>query len=173
VRIWGTATHALPDGQALNLTAAAVPYQEIYLPGGGRGHWQVDDHVVSVTGYTDIRYVTLSDYDVVLKPGESKSIKVTVDRSPEFTQNVILEMVYQHLGSIFGNPLPPGVTIDDKTSKSLLAGGATEGVLTIKAAADAAPVERQQACVMANVSINFVMKTTYASRPVTITIVKP
>ena len=42
----------------------------------------------------------------MLKPGESKSIEVTVDRGPEFTANVILEMVYQHLGSMFGNPLP-------------------------------------------------------------------
>jgi len=173
VRVTATATHTLPDGQTLNLAASAVPYQEIYLPGGGRGHWPVENHTVAVTGYGDIRYVTLSDYDIVLKPGESKSIKVTVDRGPEFTQNVILEMVYQHLGGIFGNPLPPGITIDDKSSKTLLAGGATEGLLTIKAAPDAAPIERQQACVMANVSINFVMKTTYASRPVTITIVKP
>ena len=62
------------------------------------------------------------------------------------------------------------MTIDDKSSKTLLAGGATEGQIVLKAAPDAAPVERQQACVMANVSINFVMKTTYASRPVTITV---
>lgn len=172
VTITGTASHTLPDGQVLLLGAVAAPYQEIYLPGGGRGHWQVDQHVVSVTGYGDIRYVRLSEYDLTLKPGESKSITVTVDRSPEFSQNVLLEMVYQHLGSVYGNSLPPGVTIDDKSSKTLLAGGATEGVLTLKAAADAAPAERQQACVMANVSINFVMKATYASRPVTITILK-
>ena len=69
--------------------------------------------------------------------------------------------------------LPPGVTIDDKASKTLLAGGATEGQIVLKAAADAPPVERQLAAVMANVSVNFVMKTTYASRPVTITVEKP
>ncbi len=173
VTIIGSATHALPDGSSLALESRAVPYQEIYLPGGGRGHWPVDAHAVAVMGYGDLRWVALSDYDVRLKPGESKTIAVKIERSPGFTANVTLEMVYQHLGSIFGNPLPPGVTIDDKASKTLLAGGATEGQIVLKAAADAPPVERQLAAVMANVSVNFVMKTTYASRPVTITVEKP
>ncbi|MFM7843692.1 MAG: PPC domain-containing protein [Planctomycetota bacterium] len=172
VQVTGTATHPLPDGSQLAITRSAIPYQEIYLPGGGRGHWNVLQHIVAVTKYGDIRYVKLSDYDLTLKPGESRRIDVTLERSPDFTQNVTLEMVYQHLGSIFGNSLPPGVTVDDKASKSLLAGGTNQGHITIKAAADAAPVERQQVAVMANVSLNFVMKATYASRPVTITIAK-
>lgn len=172
VAVVGTATHLLADGQTLALESRAIPYQEIYLPGGGRGHWPVETHTVGVMGYGDIRYVRLSDYDVTLKPGESKTIEVTVDRGPDFVANVTLEMIYQHLGSVFGNSLPPGVTIDDKTSKTLLAGGATQGQIVLKAAPDAAPVERQQAVVMANVSVNFVMKTTYASRPVTITVAK-
>lgn len=172
VTIRGTATHLLPDGQAVSLQALAVPYQEIYLPGGGRGHWPVETHTVAVMGYGDIRSVQLSSYDIQLKPGESREIDVTIDRSPDFAANVTLEMIYQHLGSIFGNTLPPGVTIDDKNSKTLLAGGATQGKIVLKAAADAAPVERQPAVVMANVSLNFVMKTTYASRPVSITVAK-
>lgn len=172
VQVTGTATHPLPDGSQLAITRSAIPYQEIYLPGGGRGHWNVLQHIVAVTKYGDIRYVKLSDYDLTLKPGESRRIEVTLERSPDFTQNVTLEMVYQHLGSIFGNSLPPGVTVDDKASKTLLAGGTNQGHITIKAAADAAPVERQQVAVMANVSLNFVMKATYASRPVTVTIAK-
>ncbi|MFO0901736.1 MAG: hypothetical protein U0939_01980 [Pirellulales bacterium] len=173
VTIVGTAVHALPDGVELALEARAIPYQEIYLPGGGRGHWPVDAHAVAVMGYGDIRRVELSDYELRMKPGESKTIGVKVERSPGFAANVTLEMVYQHLGSIFGNPLPQGVTIDDKASKTLLAGGATEGQIVLKAAPDAPAVERQQAAVMANVSVNFVMKTTYASRPVMITIERP
>ncbi len=172
VTIRGEAVHQPADGPAAPLSATAMAYQEIYLPGGGRGHWPAETHAVTVMGYGDIRYVELSDYDVVLKPGESKAIKVRIERSPEFTANVTLEMLYQHLGSVFGNSLPPGITVDDKTSKTLLAGGATEGQIVLKAAADAPAVERQQAAVLANVSINFVMKTTYASRPVFITVAK-
>lgn len=172
VQVTGTAVHKLADGTELSLSAVAAPYQETYMPGGGRSHWPVDSHTVAITNYGDVRGVFLSDYDITLKPGEAKKIEVTIDRNPEFKANVTLDMVYQHLSSNFGNSLPPGITLDDKQAKTLLAGGATQGFLTIKAAKDAAPVEKQQACVMAHVSLNFVMKATYASRPVFITIVK-
>ncbi|HZL89332.1 MAG TPA: hypothetical protein VFB96_13220, partial [Pirellulaceae bacterium] len=62
------------------------------------------------------------------------------------------------------------VTLDDKDVKSLLAGADSTGHLTLKCAADAPPCEAQQCVVMANVSLNFVMKATYASAPVKITV---
>jgi hypothetical protein len=173
VTITGTAAHALPDGSTQTLSAVNVPCQEIYFPGGGRGHWQVNTHTVAVTDYGDVRYVTLSDYDITLKPGESKKIEIVIDRSPGFDKNVTLDMLFQHLGTIFGNSLPKGVTLDDKDVKSLLAGTDTKGHLTLKCAADAPPCEAQQCVVMANVSLNFVMKATYASPPVRITVAKP
>ncbi len=173
VTITGTAAHALPDGQSVALSAINVPCQEIYFPGGGRGHWQVNTHAVAVTGYGDVRRVDLSDYDIALKPGESKKIAITIDRSPGFDKNVTLDMLFQHLGNVFGNSLPKGVTLDDKDVKSLLAGSDSTGHLTLKCAADAPPCEAQQCVVMANVSLNFVMKATYASRPVRVTVVKP
>jgi hypothetical protein len=173
VVITGTASHAMPDGQTLALSATNVPCQEVYFPGGGRGHWQVNTHAVAVTGYGDVRRIDLSDYDITLKPGEAKKITITIDRSPGFDKNVTLDMLFQHLGNVFGNSLPKGVTLDDKDVKSLLAGADSTGHLTLKCAADAPLCEAQQCVVMANVSLNFVMKATYASRPVTITVAKP
>ncbi len=41
------------------------------------------------------------------------------------------------------------------------------------AAKDAKPVERQQITMMANVAINFVMKMTYASEPLFVTVEAP
>ncbi|MEX2026432.1 MAG: PPC domain-containing protein [Pirellulaceae bacterium] len=173
VTITGTATHPLPDGTSMTLSAINVPCQEIYFPGGGRGHWQVNTHAVAVTGYGDVRRVDLSDYDITLKAGETKKITITIDRSPGFDKNVTLDMLFQHLGNVFGNSLPKGVTLDDKDVKSLLAGADSSGHLTLKCGADAPPCEAQQCVVMANVSLNFVMKATYASSPVRITVVKP
>ncbi len=172
VVIAGRATHKLPDGESLELTAVAVPYQETYQPGGGRGHWPVETHTVAITDPADIRAITLSTYDVTLKPGESQKIEVTIDRAEGFTANVTLDMLMRHLNSTFANTLPPGVTLDDKQAKSLLAGSATEGFLTLTAAKDAPPADKQQAVVVAHVALNFVMKWTYASRPVTITVAK-
>jgi len=170
ITITGTAQHTLPDGQVLNLSAVATAYQETYQPGGGRGHWPVANHTVGVSEYGDLRGVSLSTYDVVLKPGESAKIEVTIDRSPGVTSNVTLDMMMRHLNSNYANTLPQGVTLDDKEAKSLLAGSATQGYLTLKAAKDAPPVEGQQGVVLAHVALNFVMKWTYASRPVRITV---
>lgn len=159
-----------PDGSMQPLTASATAYQEIYQPGGGRGHWPVVAHAVAVTEPGDIRKVELSSYDIVLRPGQSQRIEVTIERSEGFTANVTLDMLMRHLNTVYANPLPPGVTLDDKQAQSLLAGSATKGYLTLKAAPDAPPVDKQQAAVLAHVALNFVMKWTYASRPVTITV---
>jgi hypothetical protein len=170
VVIRGTAEQSKPDSSTQQLSAIAQPYQETYQPGGGRGHWPVDTHTVAVTDYGDLRGVYLNTYDVVLKPGESQKIEITIDRSPGFKANVSLDMLYVHLNSVFANTLPPGVTLDDKQAQSLLAGDKTHGYLTLKAAKDAPPVEGQQCVVMGHVSLNFVMKTTFASQPLNVSV---
>jgi len=170
VVVTGTANFTAPDGAARALTTTAVPYQETYQPGGGRGHWPVAAHAVAISEPADIRGVTLGTYEVVLKPGESKKIEVTIDRSPGFAANVTLDMLMRHLNSTYANTLPAGVTLNDKDAKSLLSGSATEGYLTLTAAKDAPPAEKQQAVVVAHVALNFVMKWTYASRPLTISV---
>lgn len=170
--IRGKAMHTSADGQMLPISEKAIPYQEIYNPGGGRNHFFVDTHAVCVLGSGDIKALTLSEYDIALKPGESKKIAVTIERVPGFDKNVTLDMLFQHLGQVYGNSLPKGVTLDDKDVKSLLSGSDSQGHLTLKCAADALPCDPQVTCVMANVSLNFVMKATYASQPVRITVVK-
>jgi hypothetical protein len=107
---------------------------------------------------------------VTLKPGESQKIEVTIDRSPGFTANVTLDMLMRHLNSVYANTLPAGVTLNDKDAKSLLSGSATEGYLTLTAAKDAPPTDKQQAVVVAHVALNFVMKWTYSSRPIVISV---
>jgi len=173
IRIAGIGIHSTPYGMSRFVTAVAEPLQEIYMPGGGRYHYPVEAHAVSVSEPLDIRSVKLSATDIVLKPGESKRIDVTLERAKDFKQNMTLDVVYQHLGSIFGDSMPPGITVDDKASLTLLTGDVSKGYITLKAAADAKPVQKQQIAVMAHVSINFVMKFTYCGEPVYVTIVKP
>jgi len=173
IKISGTGTITLPDGTMQTQTVVAQPYQEIYQPGGGRGHWPSDTHALAINEPSDVRGIALNEYDLTLKPGESKKVEITITRAPEFNANVTLDVLFQHLASPFANTLPQGVTIDDKDVKTLLSAGATQGHITLKAAADAPPVEKQQCCVMANVSLNFVMKATYSSKPLTITVAKP
>ncbi len=168
----GSAVHAQADGQLAELVATAVTYQEIYNPGGGRNHWPVDQHVLAVIPPHDIRGIKLSTAEITLKPGESKTIDVTLDRAPDFKANVTLDVTMTHL-ALFADTLPPGVTLDGNKSKTLLSNGATQGTITLIASKDAAPAERQLIGLTANVSLNFVVKTTFAAEPVFVTVEKP
>ncbi|HEY2250784.1 MAG TPA: PPC domain-containing protein [Planctomycetaceae bacterium] len=170
IRVLGTATHPVPNGQPLALSAAAHPMQEYYSPGGGRGTYPVEFHTVSVADPMDVRAVKLSLTNVVLKPGASTKIEVEIERAPGFKGNVTLDVLFQHLEQPFGNSLPKGVKIDGAASKTLLTGEETKGFITLKAAADAAPVEKQLIPVMAHISINFVMKHTLCGAPVFVTV---
>ncbi|MFM9960359.1 MAG: hypothetical protein ACKV2Q_03940 [Planctomycetaceae bacterium] len=167
--IRGTGVHAQADGQMIELSALATTYQEMYQPGGGRGHWPVDQHILAVIPPHDIRGIKLSTTDISLKPGESKTIDVTIDRAPDFKANISLDVTMTHL-ALFADTLPPGVTVDGK-SKTLLSNGATQGTITLVAAKNAVPAERQLIGLTANISLNFVVKTTFAAEPVFVTIV--
>jgi hypothetical protein len=63
------------------------------------------------------------------------------------------------------------VTIVPGKSKTLLGGG-SKGFITLKAAANAAPIDDVPICVIANVSVNFVVKVHYASAPILISVRK-
>jgi len=170
IAIIGVGIVNVANGQTEDLSVAATVYQEIYQPGGGRGHWPVDTHSVSIGTPADILSVTVSPQEVSLKPGESVTLDVELQRAPGFDKNVLLEVAYKHLSSVFGDPLPKGVTVDEAASNTLLTGGATRGKITLKAAPDAVEAEKVSFAVMANVSINFVMKNTYASKPIVLTV---
>lgn len=170
IEIHGVGRVSADDGQDQDISVAATIYQEIYQPGGGRGHWPVATHSVSIGTPADILSVNVTPQEVSLKPGESVTLDVELQRAPGFDKNVLLEVAYKHLNSVFGDPLPKGVTVDATASNTLLTGGATKGKITLKAAPDAVHAEKVTFAVMANVSINFVMKTTYASSPIVLTI---
>lgn len=171
--VHGTATHPQGEGQPpLALTAVATPFQEYYSPGGGRGHYPVESHVVSISPPADILSITLSDTNIVLKPGQSKKVLVKLERNKDVNHNVTLDMLYKHLDSVYANSLPEGVTIDGNQSKTLLTGSTSEGEITLKADPTAPSVDKQVGVVMANFAINFVMKATYSSPPVFVTVEK-
>ncbi len=172
ITISGTSSSQDAEGKTTNLKAEAVIYQEIYQPGGGRGHWPVTAHAVSVGSPSDLRGVTLSTHQVAIAAGKSTVIDVEIQRAEGFDKNVTLEVTLAHLSSVYGNSLPEGVSIDKAKSKTALTAGATRGKITLTASADAPAVEKQQIVVMANVSLNFVMKATYASDPVFVTVTR-
>lgn len=171
ITVTGTAT-IKSGGKMREIKITARPQQETYMPGGGRSHWPVGMHTVSIGAPNDLRAVKLSTYDVTLKPGESKRIEVTLERAPGFNKNVTLDVRFRHLSSMFADTLPKGVAIDGRKSKTLLTGKVSKGYITLKAAPNAETAEKQEISVMANISINFVMKATYSAKPLFVTVKK-
>jgi hypothetical protein len=149
----------------------ATPNQEIYLPGGGRGRFDVNLHTMAVTEPSDILKVEVSPPAVTLKPGGEVRLDVTVHRRPDYDKGVSLDVMLRHLGQVYGNPLPPGVTIDEGKSKTLLGTG-SKGHIVLKAVPNAAPVENVPVSVLAHVSVNFVVKVSYSSPAIPLTVAK-
>src|SRR5262249_34080854 len=109
--------------------------------------------------------------EIRLKPGEEVKVEVTVHRRPDYDKAVSLDVLLRHLNTVYGNPLPPGVTLDEAKSKTLLGNG-SKGHIVLKAAPDAAPVEDAPVGVLAHVSVNFVVKVSYSSTPIRVSVVK-
>jgi hypothetical protein len=169
VHVIGTATAKMPDGKLEKLVREAAPIQEIYLPGGGRGRFEVGMQTVAVTEPSDILKVDVTPASLVLKPGEEARIDVTIHRKPDYDKGVSLDVLLRHLGQVYGNPLPPGVTIDEGKSKTLL-GTTNKGHIVLRAAPNAAPVDHVPISVLAYVSVNFVVKMSYSSPPIALSV---
>jgi hypothetical protein len=150
------------DGKTETLTRVVEPMQEIYFPGGGRGVFPVKLQAVAVTDPADILDVIVQPTEVVLKPGGEVRLDVEIKRKPGFTGGVTLDVMLRHLGRVFGNPLPRGVTVVEGKSKTLLGAG-SKGHIVLRAAPNADLVEGMPISVLAHVSINFVVKVSHSS----------
>jgi hypothetical protein len=163
VRIVGTAP-TLPQ------TRTATTNEEIYLPGGGRGRFDVAMQSVAVTEPGDILSVAVTPSVLHLKPGDEVKLEVTIERHKDFDKDVTLDVPMRHLGTAFGNPLPPGVTMLDDKSKTRLRAGESKGHIVLKVAADASAIENVPIDVVAYVSVNFVVKMGYSSAVIPLTV---
>jgi hypothetical protein len=171
VQVVGTGRVKGEDGKEEVLVRPATPNEEIYFPGGGRGRFDVALQTVAVTEPSDILEVEVNPAEIRLKPGQEARIEVNVRRRQDYTKDISLDVVLQHLAQVFGNPLPPGVTVVPGKSQTLLRGG-SKGHIVLKAAANAAPIEKVPISVLCHVSINFVVKVSYSSRPILVSVEK-
>jgi hypothetical protein len=171
VQVVGTAVVQPPGGKGKTRVRTATPNEEIYLPGGGRGRFDVKLQTVAVTDPSDILKIDVSAKTITLKRGQEVRLDVTLQRRPDYDKAVSLDVVLQHLGGVHGNPLPPGVTVVEGKSKTLLGNG-SQGHIVLKAAPNAEPIENVPISVLAHVSVNFVVKISYSSPPILLSVRK-
>jgi hypothetical protein len=169
VQVIGTATINGVDGKPAAVSRVARPQTEIYLPGGGRGLYEVRTQGIAVTEPNDLE-VTADVQQITLAPGGTAKIEVTIKRREDYNKPVTLDLRVNHLGGIHTNPLPPGISVDDGIT---IAENQNKATVTLRASGDAHPIKDWPLAVMANVSINFVMKVWYASAPISLTVTPP
>jgi hypothetical protein len=171
VRIVGTAT-VEHNGQTQTLRRVAQAVEQIYLPGGGRGRFNAHMQAVAVTRTSDILRVQVQPTRLTLKPGQEVTLEVTVQRAPRYAgKPVTLDVLLRHLNAVYGSPLPPGVTLVEGKSKTLLGAG-DRGTITLRAAPDAPECTDVPISVQAFVPINFVVKIGYSSPPIWLSVRK-
>jgi hypothetical protein len=171
VKIVGTGEARNEGGKPVILTREAVAIEEIYSPGGGRAVFDVGMQAVAVTTPSDLMQVRVNKNRITLKPGEEVKIDVEVVRRQDYDKGLTLDVILRHLGSIYGNPLPPGVTMIEGKSKTLLGTG-NSGHIVLKAAPDAAECTDVPICVQGYVAINFVVKIGYSSEVIRVSVKK-
>lgn len=154
------------DGKTRQVEHRVQPLEELYMGGGGRNVWPVDTQFAQIVTRDDISSVRVTPATITLKPGQQVVLDVEITRRPPFNDRVTLDIKLQHLGSVFGNPLPPGVTFVESGSKTSLAPGESKGRIILKAAPDAKPIKDVTIAAVAYVSIDFVTKRAYASAPI-------
>lgn len=170
VSIIAKATYKDKEGKEKEITKRVGPLTELKMPGGGRSTWPVETQIIAITPEKDIEAVKISPEKISLEPGKTIAIDVEITRSENYKGRVSLDVRHAHLGQIFGNPLPPGVTMLDAGAKTALSEKETKGKILLKVAPDAKPFPEVPICILANVSLNFTVKRGYASAPIMVTI---
>jgi hypothetical protein len=172
ITVTGTATHPSSDGTKLQLKSQLTTYMA--FPANRRLHWQHGMHTVAVGRPKEIRSIKLSTTNVTLKPGESKRIDISIERTQEFIESrtpaVRFDLIFQYrLNWTFGNALPEGVSMDALNSRATIKPDTTTGFIIIKADPDAQPTQRRLISVMANTSRGLAEQI-YSAPPVFLTI---
>ncbi len=155
-----------PEGP---IVRSSTPNEEIYLPGGGRGLFEVETLAAAVTEPSDI-LVEAKPTEVRLHPGETATIDVTIQRHEGFDKPVNLAVDLAHLGRIYASSLPPGVSFKAEGSKTLIGPKETTGKIVLEAKPNAPACPAVPITVMGHVSINFVVKTAYCSAPILVSV---
>ena len=157
---------AVPGGKPAMVTHEATPLTEIYLPGGGRGTYPVETAAMAVSEPNDL-VVTTSTPSITIAPGGTAKIEIEIIRRADYKKPVTLDLRVNHLGGVHTNQLPAGISVE--ADAVTIPEGKTRGTIVVKAAPDAKPIQNWTIAVMANVSVNFVMKVWYVT-PVTLTV---
>lgn len=169
VAVTGTGRVRGRGGEEVLVTREVAPLHAWYAGGGARILSPVATSAAAITDAPDV-IVTPGIREVRVAPGQSVKIPVTLKRRDGFNGVVHLDLLDRHLKAVFADPLPAGVTIDENQSKLVVSEKETQGWITLKAAANALPVERLPLAVLGQVQVNYVVRQSCAGPAIALTV---
>ena len=169
VRVRGRAKLPRANGEVVVVREANV-LGELRRAGASRFvRMPIRSQLLGVTKPLDLHAVTATPSKLTIKPGGTSTITVRIKRSPEYSEQVLLNMALLFFNKTVGEQLPPGVSVQGEATRKLT-GDTLEATFTLGAAATAKPVSRWPIVVVARVPITYTIMTSYASNPVFLTV---
>lgn len=171
VRVSGHAKLARAGGEMLDAVRHANVTAEIRRAGASR-FWRapIKTQLLGVTKPLDLTSVTASPAELTLRRGGKAKITVRIERSPEYTDQVLLDMAFSFFSTKFGEQMPPGVSMSP-ASETKLTGDDLGATIVLQATPTALPVERLPIAALARVPITYSIMTNYASNPVYLSVI--
>ncbi|MBQ16613.1 MAG: hypothetical protein CMJ65_05760 [Planctomycetaceae bacterium] len=170
VRVRGRAN--LPRGDRRQIEAVRDAHVLCELRRAGASRFvraPIRSQLLGVTKPLDIRGVEVVPRELSLRPGGKATITVRIKRSPEYSEQVLLNMALLFFNKKVGQQLPPGVTIVEETTRKLT-GDQLESTFTLAAGPKVKPIKRFPIAVVARVPITYTIMTSYASNPIFLSI---
>lgn len=162
IRIVGHTTLKRTTGE-VKVDRPAIPLAEIYQAG-----YRIPVHTltVAVTEPSDIT-VDSPVKEVVLKPGQSFEIPVTLARAEKYKGGRV--SLVTDLDR-FGRTLPRDIKVDSRKSQLVLTGNQTEGKVVLTADPNAKPIENVPMVVIGQVSVEFSVFVPYCTETIFVSV---
>ncbi|MCH2202191.1 MAG: hypothetical protein MK102_09480 [Fuerstiella sp.] len=170
VRVSGRANLPGSNGQTIDAVRHAHVTAEIRRAGASRFYrTPVTTQLLGVTRPLDLTGVTTSPTQLTLQRGGTTQFTVNIERSPEYSDQVLLDMAFSFFSTKYGEQLPPGVKMSPD-SKTKLTGDDLEATIVLEATPEALAVHRLPIAALARVPITYSIMTNYASNPMYLTV---
>ena len=170
VRLSGRAKLPRAGGKFVDSVRHANVTTEIRRAGASR-FWRapIRTQLLGVTRPLDLTRVTAAPTELTLRPGDRTEITLRIERSSQYSDQVLLDMSFSFFRTRFGEQLPPGVSMSPD-SDAKLTGDDLEATIVLEAAPNALTVDRLPVAALARVPITHSIMTNYASNPIYLTI---
>ena len=170
VRVSGRSAVPRANGETVQVERQAHVTAELRRAGASRFYRApIKTQLLAVTKPLDLTRVTAKPDELTLPRGGKTTITVRIERSAEYSDQVLIDMAFSFFSTKYGEQLPAGVTMS-AASETKLTDADLEATIVLEATDQALLVERLPVAALARVPITYSIMTNYASNPMYLTV---